>query len=112
MSVRRPLLDAGEAGMRTAARDEVASSVPQPTCRRRLLLAGGALAALSLAGCGFRLRGPQAQTGSIVRRWRHERRIQPGPGRVAVIRGGLGRPRLRDQHVAARRAFRARRQNG
>ncbi|MDX5410972.1 MAG: LPS assembly lipoprotein LptE [Thauera sp.] len=46
--------------MRTAARDEVASSVPQPTCRRRLLLAGGALAALSLAGCGFRLRGPQA----------------------------------------------------
>lgn len=60
MSVRRPLLDAGEAGMRAAARDEVASSVPQPTCRRRLLLAGGALAALSLAGCGFRLRGPQA----------------------------------------------------
>lgn len=60
MSVRRPLLDAGEAGMRTAARDEAASSAPQPTCRRRLLLAGGALAALSLAGCGFRLRGPQA----------------------------------------------------
>lgn len=48
MSDRRPLTDAGDAGMRMAAP------------RRRLLLAGAGITALLLTGCGFRLRGPQA----------------------------------------------------
>lgn len=61
MSVRRPLHDAGEAGMRNPARNAVPSpDADTASGRRRLLLTGGALAALVLSGCGFRLRGPQA----------------------------------------------------
>ena len=48
MPDRRPLTDAGDAGLGKA------------TLRRRLLLAGAGLCALPLTGCGFRLRGPQA----------------------------------------------------
>ncbi|APR04859.1 LPS assembly lipoprotein LptE [Thauera chlorobenzoica] len=36
-----------------------APSGPADAARRRLLLAGSGLAALTLAGCGFHLRGPQ-----------------------------------------------------
>lgn len=59
MSVRRPLHDAGEAGLRTATLTPSPGAAAAPS-RRRLLLAGGAFAALTLSGCGFRLRGPQA----------------------------------------------------
>ncbi|MHB1375488.1 MAG: LPS-assembly lipoprotein LptE [Thauera sp.] len=46
-------------------RNPARNAVPSPDAdtasgRRRLLLTGGALAALVLSGCGFRLRGPQA----------------------------------------------------
>ena len=70
MSVRTPISEAGRAGMRrcrSGADDTpsgqraaaAAADVAAPS-RRRLLLAGGGLTALLVAGCGFRLRGPQA----------------------------------------------------
>lgn len=61
MPVRHPSRDAAEAGMRITSHGAAPSAAPrQPLARRRFLQAGGAIAALALSGCGFRLRGPQA----------------------------------------------------